>query len=227
MIKYLQLPFLFDTTLMQDELKKIAEEQWLLHYQTMHYEGEWTAIPLRSADGSLDNVFINPAENPEYKDTSLLHSSPLFREILLQFKCPLLAVRLLKLNAGATIKEHKDADLQFEKGEARIHIPIITHPLVEFYLDKERINMQEGECWYMNFNLPHSIINNSPVNRVHLVIDVVANEWITTLFSQPLQNKREVEEQQYDAETKQAIIAQLRSMNTETADKLADQMEDV
>ena len=69
----------------------------------------------------------------------------------------LLAVRLLKLNAGASIKEHRDNDLFFEKGEIRIHIPIITNADVEFYLDSERMNLQEGSCWYMNFNLLHAI----------------------------------------------------------------------
>lgn len=225
MIKYLQLPFYFDVPSLQDELKKLSDQHWNLHYQTLHYEGEWSALPLRSEDGSLDNVYISTAANPQYKNTTLLNNSILFQGILANFQCPLLAVRLLKLNAGAIIKEHRDADMCFEKGEVRIHIPIITNEQVEFYLDKERIHVKEGECWYMNFNLPHSIINKSEIDRVHLVIDATVNDWVNKLFQQPSPNKKEVEEQQYDAATKKQIIAQLRSINTETANNIADEME--
>ena len=98
-----------------------------------------------------------------------MKESTYLQEVLSNFKCPLQAVRLLKLNVGAVIKEHRDAELGFEYGEIRLHIPVITHEEVEFYLDKERIQLQEGECWYMNFNLPHSIINKSKINRIHLV----------------------------------------------------------
>lgn len=48
----------------------------------------------------------------------------------------------------------------------------------------------------MNFNLPHSIINKSAIDRVHLVIDATVNDWVTTLFQQPSLNKKEIEEQQ-------------------------------
>ena len=145
--------------------------------------------------------------------------------MLAHFKCPLLAVRLLKLNAGAVIKEHRDAELSFEKGEIRLHIPVLTHDEVEFYLDKERMYLKEGECWYMNFNLPHSIINKSKINRIHLVIDATVNDWVKKLFAQPLANKKEISEPGHTHEVKKQMIVQLRSMNTETSLKMADEME--
>ena len=54
---------------------------------------------------------------------------------------------------------------------------------MEFCLDKEKIHVEEGDCWYMNFNLPHSINNKSSVNRIHLVIDAEVNDWVTNLFN--------------------------------------------
>jgi hypothetical protein len=225
MIKYLQLPFYFDAARMQQEVKQLAGNRWKLHYQSLHYEGEWTAIPLRSTDGSTDNIIIAPQENAEYKDTVFLDECPYIKEVLQTFDCPLMAVRLLKLNAGALIKEHRDHDLYFEKNEIRLHIPVITHEQVETWLDKERLLLQEGECWYMNFNLPHSIINKSPVNRIHLVIDARVNDWVKQLFAQPAAIRKDVAEPTYDDATKKAIIAQLRSMNTETSNRMADEME--
>jgi quercetin dioxygenase-like cupin family protein len=224
-LKYLQLPFHFEVNRLQQEVKQLANHHWLLHYQHKQYEGEWSAIPLRSIHGATDSILVSPEENAVYKDTAFLAASPYCQEVLSHFQCPLLAVRLLKLNAGAIIKEHRDADLCFEKGEIRLHIPVTTHPNVEFYLDQERMHLREGECWYMNFNLPHTISNNSDIDRVHLVIDAVVNDWVKELFAQTSPHKKEIEEAGYDDATKQQIIAQLRQLNTETANRLADEME--
>jgi quercetin dioxygenase-like cupin family protein len=224
-LKYLQLPFHFEVNRLQQEVKQLANHQWLLHYQQKQYEGEWSAIPLRSINGATDSILVSPEENAVYKDTAFLTASPYCQEVLSHFQCPLLAVRLLKLNAGAFIKEHRDADLCYEKGEIRVHIPVTTNPNVEFYLDQERMRLQEGECWYMNFNLPHTISNNSDTDRVHLVIDAVVNDWVKDLFTQPSPHKKEIEEPGYDDATKKQIIAQLRQLNTETGNRLADEME--
>jgi quercetin dioxygenase-like cupin family protein len=222
MIKYLQLPFHFDVKKMQAELQQIDSRAWQLHYQKLHYEGDWSAFPLKSVNG---NIFVSTEINPGYKDTVFLDNSVYFKEVLSSFKCPLLAVRLLKLNAGAVIKEHKDAELCYEKGEIRIHIPVVTNNEVEFYLDKERINLKEGECWYMNFNLPHSVNNKSKTARIHLVVDAKVNDWVKQLFDQPAARKKEIEEPGYDENTKRQIIARFREMNTETSNRMADEME--
>lgn len=224
-IKYLQLPFNFDSLQLKKEVAFLDVRAWQLHYQKVHYEGEWTALPLRSIDGLADNVVISPIPDSHYQDTIFLKESTYLQEVLSNFKCPLQAVRLLKLNAGAVIKEHRDAELGFEYGEIRLHIPVITHEEVEFYLDKERIQLQEGECWYMNFNLPHAVINKSKINRIHLVIDATVNDWVKDLFSKPSVNKKLIEEPGHSDAAKKQMIKQLRQMNTETATRMADEIE--
>ncbi len=210
---------------MQEELLQIDHSAWQLHYQKLHYEGDWSAIPLRSVNGVASNIFISPEANPQYKNTIFLDKSTYFKEVLSTFKCTLLAVRLLKLNAGALIKEHKDADLCYEKGEIRIHIPVVTNEQVAFYLDKEKMILHEGECWYMNFNLLHSLNNKSKVNRVHLVIDAIVNDWVHELFAQPSITKKEMDEPGYDDKSKMDMIAGLRELNTETSNRIADELE--
>lgn len=227
-IKYLKLPFLFDTGLMQQEVHALSAIPWMPHYQVKHYQGEWTAIPLRSSGGRADDVIISPAGNPDYRDTVFLENSPYLQQVLQTFQCPLQAVRLLKLNAGSIIKEHRDAELNYENGEIRVHIPVYTHPDVAFFLDTERLNLQEGECWYMNFNLLHSIRNNSPVNRVHLVIDATVNDWVTSLFNSPdIAVKKETADLSnvYDTETKKQMIRSFREMNTPVSNQMADELE--
>jgi hypothetical protein len=227
-IKYLKLPFFFDAGLLQQEVNALSAPQWLPHYQVKHYEGEWSAIPLRSIGGKADDIIISPTDNRDYQDTVFLKSSPYLQKVLQSFHCPLQAVRLLKLNAGSTIKEHRDAELNFENGEIRLHIPVITHTDVEFFLDKERLTMQEGECWYMNFNLLHAINNKSPINRVHLVIDAVVNDWVKQLFNSPdITLKKETEDlsRVFDEATKKQMIVQFREMNTAVSNKMADELE--
>jgi Aspartyl/Asparaginyl beta-hydroxylase len=227
-IKYLQLPFYFDAAVLLQEVDAISAMHWLPHYQVKHYEGEWNAIPLRSIDGKTDDIIISPAQNNNYQDTFFLQNSPYLKNVLQTFKCPLQAVRLLKLNAGSSIKEHRDAELNFESGEIRLHIPVLTHADVEFFLDKERMNLKTGECWYMNFNLLHSIYNKSPINRVHLVIDALVNDWIKTLFNSPdIIVKKETEDfsKIIDVATKMKMIVQFREMNTAVSNKMADELE--
>jgi hypothetical protein len=224
-LKYLQLPFCFDVPMLREEVKHLANENWQLHYQTMHYQGEWSAIPLRSTGGKADNIIISPADDIPYENTVFLNNCPYIQKLLQTFECRLQAVRLLKLNAGAVIKEHRDADLCFEKGEVRLHIPVITNEEVEFYLDKERIHLKEGECWYMNFNLPHSIINNGTTERIHLVVDAIVNDWVKQLFSQPALNRKTMEEPGYDIHTKRMMIERLKEMSTETSIRLAGEIE--
>lgn len=224
-IKYIRLPFQFDVQRLQEEVTALASQPWPMHYQKLHYSGNWSAIPLRSINGEADNVIISPHSDAEYKDTVFLQQSVYLKETLQHFNCPLLAVRLLKLDAGSVIKEHRDAELSFEHGQVRIHIPVFTNPEVEFILEGEEMQLQEGECWYMNFNLRHAIHNKSSRTRVHLVIDAVVNDWVKELFSQPGLLRKETESVQYDADTRRQIITQLRMMGTETANRIADEME--
>jgi hypothetical protein len=83
---------------------------------------------------------------------------------------------------GSVIKEHRDHELGFDDGEVRLHIPVITNPQVEFMLNQVRVVMNEGECWYLNVNQPHRVANHGMVDRIHLVIDCVVNDWLRELM---------------------------------------------
>jgi len=65
----------------------------------------------------------------------------------------------------------------------RIHVPVITNPGVQFYLENRRIIMQEGECWYLDLNLSHRVQNLGSTDRVHLVIDCQINDWLRALIA--------------------------------------------
>ncbi|MCW3122677.1 MAG: aspartyl/asparaginyl beta-hydroxylase protein, partial [Flavipsychrobacter sp.] len=143
LIRYLKLPFRFPVEQMQQEVSAIAAG-WKAHYNKRDYEGSWTALPLRSVNGDMGNVIADGGEASAFKDTSLMDQCPTLKMVADTLQCDKNAIRLLNLQPGAIIKEHRDAELYFESGEARIHVPILTNDAVEFYLDGERVVMDSG-----------------------------------------------------------------------------------
>jgi aspartyl/asparaginyl beta-hydroxylase len=224
-IKYLQLPFVFSVEQLARELNTLSAG-WVAHFNQAHYSGEWGALPLRSVNGSLTNIVPAIDKEDAFRDTALMRQCPYIQTILKQFDCEQKAVRLLKLSAGAVIKEHNDKGLCYEQGEARIHIPVTTNDQVEFYLDNERILMKPGQCWYLNFDLPHRIANNGTTDRIHLVIDLIVNEQIKKMFEEgtPDQRKMIPAKGKHSENEKLEIIKSLREMNTAVSIKLADEM---
>lgn len=182
-VKYMRLPFQFEADRLQQESGSL-NSKWIAHFNAAHYEGEWSALPLRSVGGSMTHVVPATDASQVFMDTELMAQCPYIKSIMELLPGEKKAIRLLKLEPGAVIKEHRDHDLCYEQGEARIHIPVTTNPQVEFYLEGERIIMKEGECWYLNFNLPHRIVNGGTADRVHLVIDCLVNDDMKALFEQ-------------------------------------------
>lgn len=233
MIKYIRFTNHFDAEKMKQELNTLETGLWRDHYNRNNYEGSWSTIQLRSVNGQLDNNTAIQSSalqgDHTFKDTPLLDHCPYIKEVIGFFKMEKTAVRLMKLDAGAVIKPHSDHCLNFEEGEVRIHIPVITDTQVKFFLEEEQIPMQEGSCWYLNLSLQHSVNNESNTDRVHLVIDGIVNDWLKEYFGDGQHHTIEMEDRssevKYSSEDKLKIITQLRLMGTETGDKLADEMQ--
>ncbi|MEP7336641.1 MAG: aspartyl/asparaginyl beta-hydroxylase domain-containing protein [Acidobacteriota bacterium] len=180
-LKTYQLPFHFDPRALQADLAQLANENWVAHFNRHYYEGAWSGVALRATDGLANRLFNNPNQR-NFADTPALERCPNLQAVLANFHCPLTSVRLLKLAAGAAIREHSDPDLHHEYGEVRLHIPLLTNPQVEFFLAGERIVMNEGECWYLNLSLPHRVFNRGATDRIHLVVDCLVNDWLQTII---------------------------------------------
>jgi Aspartyl/Asparaginyl beta-hydroxylase len=157
---------------------------WTAHFVTQNYDGDWSAIALRGPAGArhpIQMIYSDPTCT-DFVDTPMLAASPYFRTVLGAFACTLLAVRLMRLTPGSRIKEHRDHDLRFEDGTARLHIPIATNAGVDFRLNGVRCPMAAGSCWYLRLSDPHSVANTGAADRVHLVIDAAVNDWLEALF---------------------------------------------
>lgn len=176
-----KLPFSFDPAGLRADLDRVDPAAWLTHFNTGYFEGAWTGVALRVAQGNAQTLYADPAAQ-KYSNTAAMLNCPYISEAMGMLQCPLKSVRLLKLTAGSHIREHRDDDLGWEAGEIRLHVPVITDPGVEFFLKGQRVIMQEGECWYLDLSLPHRVQNRSQVDRIHLVVDCLLNDWLRAVI---------------------------------------------
>ncbi len=232
MIKYIRFDQQFDAARLQQEVARLETAEWHAHFNRRDYEGDWTTLQLRSLHGRLENnaavqVGTMRGDNA-FRDTELLAQCPYHQEVIDFFQIEKTSVRLMKLDAGAIIRPHHDHNLNYEEGEVRLHIPVMTNPQLEFYLEAERLPMAEGSCWYLNLSLEHQVINAGPTPRVHLVIDGLVNDWLRAYFDETQHQQVTMAAPQPPPPSREdqlLIIAQLRLMQTATAEKLADEMQ--
>lgn len=181
------LPLQFDPSALAADLARIQGINWVEHFNRAGYTGEWVVSALRrpvSARGlhPIMSVVSNPACD-DWENTEMLEQCPAFKSVLDAFKAPITAARLMSLTPGSEIKEHTDINLSYEDGMVRIHVPVVTHDGVEFYLNQTRVIMQPGECWYLRLSDPHRVVNRGSSERVHLVLDLKANPWLGELLA--------------------------------------------
>ena len=169
---------------MEEDVRAIQTAGWSPHFNTQYYDGDWSGIPLRS-NSLTGPLYIDPSRPDAFADLPILDQSTYLREVFAAFQAPLRSVRFLKLAPGACIREHRDFGLDLEEGVARIHIPIMTNPDVDFVLGGRMLKLLAGECWYLNLDLPHSVMNRGQTDRIHLVIDLVANSWLDQTLRLP------------------------------------------
>lgn len=184
MLDKMKLPFKFDAEQLKKDLSAIEPDQWIMHFNKSDYEGDWSVIPLRGpkeAIHPIQQIYSNPGVK-EFEDTAFMDLCPHIKEAVYTLKCPMTSVRLMSLHAGSIIKEHVDHALGYDDGEVRIHIPVQTNDRLIFKFMGERVIMNEGETWYLNFSKPHSIKNNGQENRIHIVIDCIVDDWLRELF---------------------------------------------
>jgi quercetin dioxygenase-like cupin family protein len=221
----LKFPMTFDVARLQADLEKVLKKQWVAHYNTGAYSGNWTSIALLSAGGDSQTINALPTDRQPVTETEVMEGCAYFREVLNGFLFEKTTARLLCLETGAEIKPHRDYCLGYEDGVFRLHIPIVTNPDVEFVLAGERIVMDEGTCWYINANEEHSVANRGTENRIHLVIDGERNEWTDQLFfSLAPEEQFQPKKTEMSDESTQRMIEELERLGTPAALALLKQL---
>lgn len=100
-------------------------------------------------------------------------------------------VRLLRMTAGGALGRHTDITDRAggtRNGQiTRFHIPLITSPetkLITWDVDGSRTetHLEAWGCYYLDARKPHAV-QNGPVDRVHLVIDVVTDDAVRAMIA--------------------------------------------
>ena len=172
----IKLPFDFNVQRLQAELT-LLDNEWEVSLTPRTEPGTYWIINLMTPDLEADRVDgILP-----FKWHPALDNCPYLMEVLNTFPCRFQRVMIRKLMPGKGFTKHRDP-MYYEKGEVRIHVPIVTDDLFEIYFNDERVIMPEGECWYLNTRLIHWGINKSENDRVHLIMDCDVDDWMENLF---------------------------------------------
>lgn len=85
---------------------------------------------------------------------------------------------LVKLAKNSNVDPHIDPGYYLTNCR-RNHIPIVTSPEVLFNVNNTSINMLEGTCYEIDNTKVHSVNNNSSIDRIHLIVDIIPNKLLS------------------------------------------------
>ncbi len=176
------------------ELKKIKNEYLNIlknenfknHSGGAFLGGGWGAIGLRTYGG---DPYVDYVDNKsKLASTRLLDQCKYIKELLDRIPGEKDRVRFMEVKPSTKVFWHYDNnetidDLDYNKN-ARLHLPVITSEDVKLFLCHQDTKWSEGKLYYGDFSFPHSIINNSKINRIHLIIDTKINKELLNLFPQ-------------------------------------------
>ena len=174
----IKLPMTFDVSKMMTDIASQNLREFIYY----------SVLPL-TAPTRKENVLTTDFADgswADWNDMPALLSSPYLSRIVNYFRehCDVTLVRLLRLEAGATVREHTDPTLALEVPDSviRLTIPIQVNDGVTFYLNRTPVDMKPGECWYLRLSDPHCIINAGTTERINMSIDMRPNEWIRNMI---------------------------------------------
>lgn len=173
--RFLQLPLKFDASLLAREIATIPESAWRGH--PAGYAGN-DFLPLVAAHGDpADETFCGPMRPTPH----LSPDRPYLWQVLATLGATVGRTRLMRLSGHAEVSEHADVNYYW-RDRMRVHVPIITQPVVKFYCADTVAHMAAGECWIFDTWSLHRVINDQTHARIHLVIDTVGGEGMLQLM---------------------------------------------
>ncbi|MBT8114976.1 MAG: aspartyl/asparaginyl beta-hydroxylase domain-containing protein [Arenicella sp.] len=163
---FIRLPWSFDVQRLKVELEQFEDTAWMEHPNRINGN---SAIPLVSLRGEDNNDFSG-----RMLPTPHLQRCQYIQQIMGHIGEVFARSRLMRLAAGAEVSPHVDFNYHWYN-RVRIHIPIVTYPEVTFFCGEEQVHMQAGECWIFDSWRNHNVVNESPHDRVHLVLDTAGS----------------------------------------------------
>jgi Aspartyl/Asparaginyl beta-hydroxylase len=186
-----------DAGRLKDELSRYLgqEQAWAQHYSHYNRRHSWTAFSLRGYVPEAPGFIIKPsemskrwkAEHPklllaECQDTRAAQFFRFAMQVVARIPGRKERVRFMRLApCNGELSRHADVtdrNAGMRDGQVvRLHIPLMTHEGVMFEswgLRGQHYSMHFAArgLYYLDQRKPHRVTNRSPVERIHLVVDV-------------------------------------------------------
>ncbi len=156
-------------------------KEWSLRQTKFEVHKNTNSIPFIWNKWDAKNRLINlDYMNQDTQLWTML--SPFLSKLVRKYDGLIVNCLFARLPAGSDIKPHKDISINLLLVH-RIHLVIISSPLVKFFIDKNPYEFPVGRIFELSNDRIHSVINNSNEDRVHLIVDVLPNNF------RPLVNK--------------------------------------
>lgn len=169
----------FDAARLAGDLARMEESWWQGHLSDYH-DGNWQSISLHAPGGARANQL---SHGEAFAGTEALARCEYVPEVLASLPGRKNRVRFLRLRAGGEIFPHSDPMHQIDPDLVRIHVPVRTNPGVTFRVNGVQLEMQPGETWFVDVRFRHSVKNAGSDDRVHLVVDLVADAGVRELMA--------------------------------------------
>jgi hypothetical protein len=168
----------FDPARLASDLSRMDDSWWENHLSDYH-DGNWQSISLYAPGGRRSNQF---SAGLAFAATEALQRCDYVPEVINSLPGRKNRIRFLRLRAGGVILPHSDPMHQIDPALVRIHVPVQTNASVAFDVHGVRLQMLPGETWFVDVRFRHSVRNQGDTDRVHLVIDVVANNELRAMM---------------------------------------------
>ncbi|MCU0118466.1 aspartyl/asparaginyl beta-hydroxylase domain-containing protein [Pseudomonas sp. B2M1-30] len=178
-----RLPVSVDLPLLLQALAAIDDGAWRSHFNTAYFAGDWSGVALISAADALTE--LSPGQGQPLQRAPWLRDAR-WQQALRVLSLEIVSARLLRLGPGGQIHEHRDYDLDGPEADLRLHIPLLSPPAVDFWLDGRRMPMTAGECWFLDLARPHRVDNRDTSARIHLVLDCRPGAWLAQMIAEGL-----------------------------------------
>ena len=163
--------------------------------KSLNREKSWKVLSLYGYEE--DSTYIDKmAKGKEIRPivkTDLFDKVPLVQYFLDKLPGKFDRVRFMSLEpGGGELFRHTDqTDPSWGTVDGkmmRFHIPLQTNDKVVFNSwnnegKQDTFSMNRGECWFLDTRRPHTAVNNGDDIRIHLVVDVFANDKIRRLVT--------------------------------------------
>ncbi|MBP7579350.1 MAG: aspartyl/asparaginyl beta-hydroxylase domain-containing protein [Candidatus Obscuribacter sp.] len=205
------------------ELKEELETIWQEPYPEYASAGLKVATLLNHT-GEQQNFDYRDCRSPQI--TPLLHKLPAIKEFLTSGNLEVMGARLLRLDPGTFLHEHRDFIYLEEVPRYRLHLPLITNDQAFIVSPDVNVHFKQGYLWKLNPKQTiHSACNFGSQPRLHLMIDCYVNGYLADLIKgQFLDNDCQFVKPAFTESIKADLIQQALSALEENQIKEAEEI---